>query len=119
RDLRPFDAAVEMDADPAPVPDIGRHEEAAGIGADEDRLAARRRLAPQRRTPVVAGMHGEDLVADAEGRDLPRLLLDGFRQSEADAAQAILGSGAHASAISGSSSGPPASATRTGAKERR
>src|SRR6266851_2429127 len=90
------------------------------FGADENRLAARRRLAPQRRPIAVAGMHGEDLVAHPEGRDLPGLLLDGFRQGEADLAQTKLGGGAHASAISGNSgsSVPPASATRTGAKER-
>src|SRR5258708_19853458 len=120
-DLGPFDSAVEMDADPALVADIGRHEEAVGIGADQDGLAARRRLAPQRRPTVVAGMHGEDLVAHPEGRDLPGLLLDGFRQSEADAPQALFGYRTHASAISGSSGSnvPPASAIRTGAKERR
>src|ERR1700730_11599032 len=68
RDLTPVDPAVEAHANPALVADVGRHEETLRVGADEDRLAAGRCLAPQRRRAGIAAMHAEDLVAHAEGR---------------------------------------------------
>src|ERR1043165_7611687 len=77
-----------MDADPALVPDIGRAEEAVVVGADQDLLGARRRLAPHRRPLVVRGVHREDLGTHPEGRDLPGLLLDPLGQRETDLAQA-------------------------------
>src|ERR1043166_3375672 len=89
RALAPVDPPVEAHADPALVADVGRHEKALRIGADEDRLAARRRLAPERRRAGVAAMHAEDLVAHAKGGLAPGLALFGLRQSEADRAQPV------------------------------
>ena len=54
RDFGPVNLAyVQSDADPAFGADVGRDEEAGGIGGDQDRLLARRRLAPDGK-PAVA-----------------------------------------------------------------
>ena len=96
--LAPVRLPVEPHADPALGPDVRRHKEQLRVGADQHGLAAGRRLAPHGDAPVAALFHGEDLVAHAEGRVAPRLLLLRFREGEADGAQAVggrLGHGAY------------------------
>jgi hypothetical protein len=95
RDLGPVRSAVELHPYPALVADVGRHEEALGVGADQHHLTAGRRLAPERDAPVAPLLHGEDLAAHAVGRVAPGLLLHRLGQGEADRPQPFGGRSAH------------------------
>src|SRR6516225_3825971 len=52
-DLGPVQVAVEADADPSPVADIGRPEEPAGLGGDEFVLGSGRARTPQVREVMI------------------------------------------------------------------
>src|SRR6266699_2722426 len=53
RELVPVEAAVEPDAEPAPMPDVRRNEELLGIGARQQLLNTLRCRAPDRKPPVA------------------------------------------------------------------
>ena len=88
----PVRVEIEPRADRAARAEVGRDEEAAWVGADDHRLRAQRRLAPDRDAPVamvVVREHDERLAADLEAR---RAVVDAFGrlgQREADRAEPL------------------------------
>ena len=93
-DLGPVDVAVEPDADPAPVPDVGRPEEPAGVRRGQFLLGPRRRGAPQVRelvvvVPVRPQLHEGALVPDEPGRRAVTGPFGDLRQGQADGAQPL------------------------------
>ncbi len=77
---------IEANADPAVLADVGRHEEALGVAADEHVLRARSPLHPDGDATVARRHHREHLVADTEGRRIvaTERLLVGLREPHED-----------------------------------
>src|SRR5262245_24844648 len=70
-DLVPVDAVVQLDAEPAAVPDIRWTEESLRVGLDEQLLVPRRSRAPDREAAVaveVVEEHEEALLLPHEER---------------------------------------------------
>ena len=87
-DEAPIQFDVQPDADPAVMPDVGRHEEALRLGAGDDFLKALWRFHPQRGAVVHRVAHGENLVAHHERRAADAaFMFDGFGQRQANRAQ--------------------------------
>jgi hypothetical protein len=93
RELVPVKTTVEPDAEPSPVPDVGRHEELLGIRLRQQLLHAVRRRAPDREAPVpvVVRQHHQEgpLLPDEERRRAVAEPLARLRQRQADSADAF------------------------------
>jgi hypothetical protein len=91
--LVPVEGAVEPDAEPATVPDVGRHEEPLGIALDQHLLHPLRSGAPHREAPVpvvVREHHQEGPFApDEEGGRPVAEPLARLGQAEADRADPL------------------------------
>jgi hypothetical protein len=113
RHLRPVGPPVDAHADPAPVANVWRPEEARGIREDHRFLLAERRGEPHRQmvgAVVVIVELGEEPAAHAPRRLAPRELLGGVRQGQTDRAQSVdwraVGPPGHAAPFLQSLAGP-------------
>jgi hypothetical protein len=84
--LDPVETAIETEAQPAPMADVGRHEEPVGLGSDEHFLHPGRRRAPNREA-IVAVVIRQDhqkgaRAPDEEGRRAVTRPLDDLWETE-------------------------------------
>jgi D-amino-acid oxidase len=102
-DLGPVDVAVEPHADPAPVADVGRAKEAAGVRRSQFLLGSGWCRAPQVREMVIVmavgpQRHEGALVPNEPGRGAVTGPFGDLRQGQADRAQPL---GEHGTSIRG------------------